>query len=250
MMKKTLVITDITQMPWEITNQGNEVCVVGIDAEGRCIRPVCDGGFLKKFLLDKNGKVVVRHGAKVEFDLHTVKTQSPHIEDMKFNPSSILGKGLCNSTEWEEILRQSSFHSVEDIYEGFLQDNRWVAPGAKTRSIATLPGADIISAELTPNSIKPRITFVDNTGFEFNLPTSDLTLWDRCRLLVKKQGCNKVEVERELISLLQNVDRLYLRIGLARPWEPKDDGGEKCWLQVTGVYTFPDFLNGKCFADF
>jgi len=248
-MKKTLVITDVTQMP-AYRNRGNEVCVVGIDTEGQCIRPVCDKGFLKKYLRDVDGEVVIRHGAKVEFDLYPVKTQPPHIEDMKFEPSSISGKGLCGSDEWEGVLRRSSFDSVEEIYEGFLQDLRWVAPGAKTRSIATLSGANIIDIELTQRSVKPRLTFADQAGFGFNRPVSDLTLWDRCFSLVRRQGHSPAEVKKELISLLQNADRLYIRLGLARPWEPEDDGGEKCWLQVTGLYTFPDYLNGKCFADF
>lgn len=248
-MKKTLVITDVTQMPSK-GNSGNEVCVVGIDAEGQCIRPVCDGGFRKKYLMDMNGKVVVRHGAKVEFDLYPIKTQPPHIEDMKFEPSSISGKGICGSAEWEKVLNMSSFNSVEEMYGGFLQDLTWVAPGAKTRSIATLVGAKIIDIKLTPRSAKPRMKFLDQTGSEFNRPVSDLTLWDRCFLLVRKQGHSRDEVEKELNSLLQKADRLYLRLGLARPWEPQDDGGQKCWIQVSGVYTFPDYLNGKCFADF
>lgn len=248
-MKKTLVITDVTQMPAD-RNRGDEVCVVGIDTEGQCIRPVRDKGFLKKYLRDVNGEVIIRHGAKVEFDLYPVKTQPPHIEDMKFEPSSISSQGLCESDEWEGVLGRSSFDSVEEIYEGFLQNLGWVAPGAKTRSIATLSGANIIDIELTQRSVKPRLTFVDQAGFEFNRPVSDLTLWDRCFSLVRRQGHSPTEVERELISLLQNADRLYIRLGLARPWEPEDDGGEKCWLQVTGVYTFPDYLNGECFADF
>jgi hypothetical protein len=128
-MKKILVITDVTQMPAD-RHGGNEVCVVGIDAEGRCIRPVCDEGFLKKYIRDIDGKAVIRHGAKVEFDLYPVKTQPPHIEDMKFDPSLISGKGLCSGAEWEKVLRMSSFNSVEEIYEGYLHDRGWVAPGA------------------------------------------------------------------------------------------------------------------------
>lgn len=248
-MKKTLVITDVTQMPSD-RNYGNEVCVVGIDAEGQCIRPVCDGGFLKQYLKDTSGKVIIRHTAKVEFNLYPVETRPPHIEDMKFDPSSILSKGLCGSNEWERVLRESSFSSVKEIYGGFLQTKGWVAPGAQTRSIATLSGATITDIELTQNNLKPRITFIDKVGSEFVLPASDLSLWDRCYSMVKKQKRNHLEVQSELIILLQKADRLYLRVGLARPWEPEDDGGEKCWVQITGVYSFPDYLNGKCFADF
>lgn len=240
-MRKTIVITDVTQMP-----KGNEVCVVGITEESRCIRPTCEGGFLKQYLFDTEQRVIVRHGAKVEFDLFPVDTLPPHIEDMRFDPTLITGKGLCSASEWESALRTNSFEAVEDIYEDFLQDRKWVMPGAQTRSIATLSGSRIVDVELTPGGIKPRITFVDRSGCEFTRPSSDLTLWDRCRSLVRSRGHSLTKVETELVSLLQNADRLYLRLGLARSWE-RDN---KCWLQVTGVYTFPDYLDGKCFDDF
>jgi hypothetical protein len=244
-MKRTLVITDLTQMP-----RGNEVCVVGVDEAGNCIRPCCDGGFLKDYLYDADGRVVIRHGAKVEFDLHPIICQAPHVEDMGFDPDSITGKGLCNDKEWESVLQRSSYTSVDSIYEGHLQDNSWVIPGANTKSIATLSGATIIDIELTERTIKPRLTFRDSTGYRFNRPASDLTLWDRCSSLVREHGHSRFEVEAELGALLQDAERLYLRLGLARPWERTKGEGRRCWLQVTGVYTFPDYLNGKSFADF
>jgi hypothetical protein len=40
---------------------------------------------------------------------------------------------------------------------------------------------------------------------------------------------------------------LYLRIGLARGWDEQPD---RCYLQITGIYTFPDYLAGKTFDDF
>lgn len=244
-MKKTLVITDLTQM-----RSGNEVCVVGIDEAGKCIRPVCEHGFLKKYLYGSEGSIIIRPQAKVEFDLYAVACKAPHIEDMGFNPASLKGKGICPAKEWEGVLQTSSYVSVSDIYDGLLQEKSWVYPGAKTRSIATLSGATIANVKLTIGTIKPRLTFNDRSGNMFNLPVNELTLWNRCYALVKKQGHNPVEVERELVSLFQNAERLYLRLGLARPWERTKGEGERCWLQVTGVYTFPDYMNGKSFADF
>ena len=37
------------------------------------------------------------------------------------------------------------------------------------------------------------------------------------------------------------------RIGLSRGWAKFPD---RCFLQVNGVYTFPDYLQGKTFAEF
>jgi len=248
-MKKTLVITDVTQMPTD-RNRGNEVCVVGIDDEGRSVRPVCEGGFLKDYLYDIRQKVVVRHGAKVEFDLFPIAIKPPHIEDVGFKPMSVISKGLCSSTHWESVLQKSAFSSVSEIYGGFLMESGWVKPGAQIRSIATLSMASIVDIELTGRSFKPRITFVDRSECRFNLPVSDLTLWDYAYSLVKKQGCTPEEVKDELVSQLKGANRLYLRIGLARPWVRDKDEGARCWLQITGVYTFPDYLHGKSFADF
>ncbi len=39
---------------------------------------------------------------------------------------------------------------------------------------------------------------------------------------------------------------VFLRIGLARGWKKYPD---RCYLQITGVYVFPDYLHGRCFAD-
>jgi hypothetical protein len=239
-MKKTLVITDVTQMP-----QRTESCVVGIDKDGRSIRPICSGGFQKKYLI-QNNTVIIRPTAKVEFDLNVVEITPPHIEDMGFDPNSIVSIGFCNYAEWEKILKQTSFNTVEEIFDGCLKDHEWVSPGSDTRSIGTVSGARIVDIELTGGSVKPRITFRDNSNYEYCRPASDLTLWNRCFFKVKKQKYDASDVAQELVTLLQNVDRLYLRLGLARPWQQDN----KCWLQVTGVYTFPDYLHGKTFNDF
>lgn len=237
-MKETLVITDVTQMP-----NGDQVCVVGIDAKNQCIRPVCEGGFLKRYLYDAKNRVIVRHGARTEFDLSIAESTPPHVEDMRCNPAHIVGKGKCAEDEWEATLQVSSFGTVRDIYGGLLEGDAWVLPGAKTRSIGTLSGARITGFTLSSGSVKPRLEFTDASGTEFFRPVSDLTLWDKSYSLVKKQGRTLEQAAHELLSQFQAVDRLYLRLGLARPWNGK------CWLQVTGVHTFPDYLEGKCFAD-
>ena len=39
--------------------------------------------------------------------------------------------------------------------------------------------------------------------------------------------------------------KVYLRLGLARGWHKYPD---RCYIQITGVYTFPDYLEGHTFA--
>jgi hypothetical protein len=51
------------------------------------------------------------------------------------------------------------------------------------------------------------------------------------------------QINAKLNAIFKNAE-VWLRVGVTRPYEGW------CWLQVTGIYTFPDYLNGKCFADF
>jgi len=83
-------------------------------------------------------------------------------------------------------------------------------------------------------------------GRRYCRPASDLTLWNRCYYQVRRRGNDPNKVAQELVSIFQKAERMYLRLGLARPWEEDN----KCWLQVTGIYTFPDYLSGKTFIDF
>ncbi len=61
-MRKTLVITDVTEM------RGDEVCVAGIDEVGFCVRPMLRGGVRQRHLFSQ-GRAIVVPGRKVEFNL-------------------------------------------------------------------------------------------------------------------------------------------------------------------------------------
>jgi len=246
-MRQTIVITDLTQM-----KDGNYVCIVGISESGICMRPVAevrDKGVPKDLLYYKS-QLIVRPGAKVEFDFHPVKVELPHVEDHGFDPNHIVSKGFCSSTEWEDILRNSSYSTVEAIYDGLLEEHKWVRPGANTKSIATLARPVIADMELSETSVKPRLRFKDNTGHVFDCPTSDLTLWNLCYSSIKRQRREREELSSEIIGLWQSADCIYLRLGLARPFRISASSEPRCYLQVTGVYSFPDYLKGKSFADF
>lgn len=54
-------------------------------------------------------------------------------------------------------------------------------------------------------------------------------------------------VARHLLATLREAGHVFLRIGLARGW--RNDEERRCHLQINGVYAFPDYLGGRCFAD-
>ena len=247
-MRQTIVVTDLTQMPYPYENRA---CVVGITETGECIRPVCAGGFLKKYLYIDD-EVAIRPRARIEFDFTAAKVEAPHIEDKTFDPYSIISHGFCSDIEWEQVLKNSSYSKVEDIYDGFLQDRKWVKPGAKTRSIATLSRATALSVRLPEwnGKLSYRLSFRDGTGNVFDCPVSDLTFRELCYKEVKGMSRSRLTVNSELTELLRSANRVYLRLGLARPWTQPGLSEARCYLQVTGIHTFPDYLQGKTFADF
>lgn len=245
-MRQTIVITDLTQMP-----EGNEVCVVGISEKGECIRPICEGGFQKRYLSIGNN-VIIRPRARIEFDFTEAKTEPPHIEDRAFDPSFIINHGLCGEADWKNILRNSSYTRVEDIYNGFLRERKWVKPGSSTRSIATLSEPSIANVQLPDwqGKLRYRLSFRDITGNLFNCPVSDLAFRELVYKEVKRNRRSCSDVSCELTNILKSIERIYLRLGLARPFKRSAADEPRCYLQVTAVHTFPDYLQGKIFADF
>lgn len=246
-MQRTLVITDLTQMP-----NANEVCIVGIDEHSHTICPVLPNGVLKRHLY-QGSKLVIRPRAKVEFKFNQVPIQPPHKEDLGFEPNSIVFEGLCTDVEWEKVLRDSSFDTVEHIYGGHLRGHRWVEPGANTRSIGTLSQAKDIAVQLPKwdDNLRYRLSFKDKTGFLYeDIPISDLAFRELSYFEVVKRKRSPLSVSDELARLLSGVDCLYLRLGLACPWTNPNTGIQGCWMQITGIHSLPDYLGGKSFADF
>ena len=62
-------------------------------------------------------------------------------------------------------------------------------------------------------------------------------------------GLALTQAANNTLETLRQVSRIYLRIGLARPtWIGHYP--ETCWVQITGVYTFPDYLDGRNWSEF
>jgi len=247
-MKRTVVITDLTQMP-----SADGVCIAGIDQNYQSIRPVLPPpGVLREHLYIK-GELAILPRAKVRFDFHQVPIEPPHIEDLGFDPKSIVYEGSCTEAEWVQVLRHSSFSTVEDIYDGLLKEHRWVEPDADVRSLGTVSEVQIENIEIEPLKIpghfKPRLAFRDSTGWIFRLPVSDLSFRTFVDYEIGSIGTTLV-VSKQILKTLQSANRTCLRIGLPSPWRNPSTGKVACWMQVTGIYTFPDYLGGRSFADF
>ncbi|MBI4831522.1 MAG: hypothetical protein HY801_08200 [Candidatus Lindowbacteria bacterium] len=60
----------------------------------------------------------------------------------------------------------------------------------------------------------------------------------------------KDAAQEKLNRMLRDANEVFLRLGLTRPWAKEKGEPECCWLQVTGIYSFPDYLDGRNFTDF
>ena len=79
----------------------------------------------------------------------------------------------------------------------------------------------------------------------YRLKITDLTWHYYCNSL-RGQFSDPDALAAEMASRLRGKN-VYLRIGLSRGWKKFPD---RCFLQVNGIYTFPDYLDGKTFVDF
>lgn len=241
-MRRTLTITDLTQM-------GNGVCIAGIDGQGNCVRPVVRGGVRKQHLF-RGRNIVIYPRAVVEFDLSGTNVTPPHIEDMTFDPRSLVSGEDCGDAAWKTVLEESSFPSIDTMFDGVLVGGRRVPPGSATRSLGTIADAEIEEIYVDSyNDSKFRLNLIDPSGDRYiKLPINDLAFIAYFLSLIEASG-SEAEAESLVNNKLASVNKTYIRIGLARP-ATLGNYERACWTQVTGIYTFPDYLGGKNFADF
>lgn len=177
-MRTTIVVTDLTRM------SGSDVCIAGIDETNyQSIRPILEYGVhgisQRNLFLENN--MVIFPRVKISFNSQKVKIDPPHIEDLGFDPQSVTYKGIINENNWEKILIETSFNSVQDIFSNQLKEYHGyiVEPGTNTRSLGTVSQIKIeyINFELaTGGRIKSRLSFMDKIGHKYKyVPINDFT---------------------------------------------------------------------------
>ena len=240
-MKKRIVITDLTRM------QQGHVCFCGYDKEHACIRPILLHGITEKSLV-KDGKPVIFPFALVEFDFLSPRPEPPHTEDYFYiSSSTAFVQRVANS---QKVLDWSVFETVEDIFEQpVLTDSGFSVMDCQgPRSVGTIRPKStqkIIYESGLEGTWDYRIEFKDGSGASYRLKITDLT-WHYFCNSQRGQFSTAESCAAQMTRMLH--DRtVYLRIGLSRGWKKFPD---RCFLQVNGIHTFPDYLDGKTFVDF
>ena len=223
-----IVITDLTRF-----SQPIDVCTAGIDlATGECIRPM---PYLKMAscvecqLLPGS---VLRGDFKPRAGLH-----GPHREDADYSQLTVVG--ACSSAEFEAALMAGLRADVRTGFEIDLQSNQKFVPTGHPapRSIITLavnPGSiEVIEDAYKPGKVK--VHFTDSSGRAFRfLPITDLGFFRYA------ESHRATSALHQLNAFIRRQEKVYVRLGLSRPWNNGTVDG--CWMQVNGIYTFPDFF--------
>lgn len=171
------------------------------------------------------------------FGTQTPAPTAPHLEDRVRANLCVVGTATQQEFLW--ALRQGIQTSV---WEGF---DHGIAVGTKElpppfharRSIVTLQVApsdvELVVDTFKPNSI--RVHFTDSLGHQYRfVPLTDLGFHRHVQTLLQAGKLRQVN------DFINAQAQIYLRVGLARPWA-KDGRQPSCWLQVNGVYTFPNY---------
>ena len=240
-MKKAIVITDLTRM-----YQGR-VCIAGYGENGQCIRPVLPPPGIPESALYKSGKVIIYPFALVEFNLLEPVPQPPHSEDWRYDPSS--PRFIRIVYERKKILSWSLFKTINDVFEQPIHDDwgYYVLDCQGTRSLGTIKPDEIIEVIYGPDKKGTwdyRLKFTDSIGSIYRLKITDLTWHYYCDSL-RDDARQPLQIAAVLTQKLKSTET-FLRIGLSRGWKEYPD---RCYLQFIGIFTFPDFLEGRTFAD-
>ncbi len=241
-MKTKLVITDLTRM------YRGMVCIAGYDEGRHCIRPVLPPPGISEQSLIVEGRPIIYPFVLVEFDLLQPLPSPPHTEDYRFIPGS--ARFIRQIHHREEILGWSLFQDIRAIFEQPVHDDfgYYVMDCQGPRSVGTIHPKAIIEAiyEPGPEGVWDyRLIFYDGKENYYRLKITDLTWHYYCDSL-RDERRDPAAIALKLTAILQS-QKVYLRIGLSRGWKRFPD---RCYLQINGIYTFPDYLGGKTFADF
>jgi hypothetical protein len=226
-----IIITDLTRF-------GNRefLCVAGLTMDGQhCIRPLKDFDGRNPAYLSYAG--CKEHNVLPGTILSANYTRPQQIDPPHVEDSIIAGKirvaGVATSAQFEGVLEASAFDSIDAGFGVAMNE-------VKKYSIQLQkPARSIITLRVDPKNFevfedkygKLRAHVTDSTGAAYRyLSVTDLGFFDNVGA-----PANRRMSASDALSVIHRQKSLYLRVGLSRAYEGS------YWLQINGIYTFPDY---------
>lgn len=241
-----LTITDISRM------SPGFICVAGIDPTGRTIRPQYHTHRISDGWCCVDGRFI-RPFTRVALELETPRSIPPHTEDWYAvdEPPRILGD--CTDGEKLELLKATCSNDITSIFDVEIQhvdgQGTFIYSNTGYRSLGTVHAQHVFGFQhrLFDGRRDYRLHFIDQGGSEYRLKAVDITFQTYVDHLRVCHRFSTDEVEKFVDNHVFAHHTIYLRVGLARGWANYPD---RCYLQITGIYTYPDYLENRCFQEY
>lgn len=224
-MATSIIVTDLTRFKDE-----QKVCIAGTDlTTGKCIRPM-------PYLMTAVCKQLqILPGAILRGNFTPAPNLAgPHQEDCNYKELQFAG--ACTSGDFKRALNAGLFDSISEGFEIDLVSGQKSVPLGHQlgRSIITIridPAyIDLVEDEYNRGRIKVHLT--DGSGRQFRyLPITDLGFY---RYAMAHQEAGELG---SINAFIHGQEDVYVRIGLGRNWDQRPG----YWMQVNGIYTFPDY---------
>lgn len=246
-MRERLVVAGVAWM-------GSGVCISGY-VGAQATRPVLPtgGGIPWAYLRDETG-TLVEPLSEIEIDLLEPIPQPPHCEDRRIDGTGrIRVVRRLPVDEARTFLHRIRRDAVRDLFGAEVVDGRYVRPGEGSASLGTVRVARIAFLDLDRDEARDRdsfrLHFYDSGGAFYRLRVTDLAFREHCRRAWERLGGRRDLAAIRVRERLNDSQDIFLRIGLSRPFESRAGQGPRCYLMVTGIFTFPTYLDAP-WADY
>lgn len=225
-----IIVTDLTKF-----NNPECRCVAGLTPTGTCYRPTSN-----YFTLQECAQLNILPGAVLRGDFTILNNaEVPHTEDC--SRENVSNAGNYSTANFKQLLVNDCSGSVEDGFDADLSDYRKCIPqdSPPDRSIITVKANSVRSCWFNISDFNGKLcfTFRDESNDSYSyMPIADLGIR---KYFESYEGD---DVEAHLNRFIHAQEEVYLRVGVGRCFTIGERTG--FWLQMNGIYTFPNALPG------
>jgi len=244
-METIVIITDISRITASTVN------VSGITSDGTWLHLIMPPEGIQERWLYDGATPVIQPFVRVKLDLLSPAAQPPFIENWIISP---VVKEVVTPLPFDE--RHDFIQNVLDPNLAAIfgteianQNGYFVRSDGCQKSMGMIRVANLIWAAYNNHygSWNYRLCFHDDAGHYYSLPLADFSFLSYVKHLLIDEKYNYDSIGHFLTQKFRQCE-IFLKIGLGQPDASTDPGFLP--LEITGIYTFPDYLDSRRNAGF